>query len=127
MANAVFGTVPAKLDYLVYQGDTWTPGSIIATQSGVPINFTGWSAKMEVRSTTSGDLVLTFATTPAAGQGLITLSSIGAITPSLTDVQSAAVATGDYKCDLQMTSPTAAKTTYTNGTFTVTSDVTQNF
>jgi hypothetical protein len=113
--------LPQNIDYEVWQGDTFAPGIITADISGTPINFTGYSAKIELRGLITGDVALTL-TSPSSG---ITLSSAGVITITMTAAQTDALL-GDYKYDLQITSPTAAIRTYTFGVISVYNDNTAN-
>ncbi len=114
--------LPQQIDYEVWQGDTWLPGTITASLNGTPINFTGYSAKMEIRHAISREIVLTLTSTPAFG---ITLSSAGVITLSMTAAQTSALL-GEYVYDLQITYPSGTIRTYTYGTITVYLDATAN-
>jgi hypothetical protein len=114
--------LPQQIDYEVYQGDTWLPGTITAKLSGTPIDFTGYTAKMEIRHAISREIVLTLTSTPAAG---ITISSVGVITLSMTAAQTSALL-GEYSYDLQITYPSGIIKTYTFGTITVYLDATAN-
>ena len=112
--------LPSKVDYELWKGDTWEPGTITASISGVPVNFTGYTAKMEIRNAISNSVVLTLEN----GSG-ITLSTVGVITIVMTAVQTAALI-GDYNYDLQITDTSSKKRTYTYGTIGVTADTTDN-
>jgi hypothetical protein len=114
--------LPQNIDYELWQGDTWAPGTITATVSGTPINFTGYTATMEIRNAISNDVALTLTSTPAAG---ITLTSLGVITITMTATQTNALL-GEYSYDLQITSPTSVIKTYTYGTISVLQDNTNN-
>jgi len=116
----IVSILPAKVDYEIWQGDTWEPGTITATISGTPINFTGYTAKMEIRNAISNDVALTLQN----GSG-ITLSSVGVITIVMTATQTSGLI-GDYKYDLQITDTGSKKRTYTNGFITVLADSTDN-
>lgn len=117
----IIANLPTQIDYEIWQGDTWTPGTITATISGTPINFTGWTATMEIRNAISNDVALTLTSTPAAG---ITLTSIGVITLSMTSTQTNTLL-GRYSYDLEMTNGAAIRT-YTYGTIEVKNDTTAN-
>lgn len=116
----IVSILPAKVDYELWQGDTWEPGTITASISGTVINFTGYTAKMEIRNAISNDVILTLQN----GSG-ITLSTLGVITIVMTAVQTSALI-GDYKYDLQITDTSSKKRTYTYGTIGVTADTTDN-
>lgn len=114
--------LPEKIDYSLWKGDTWAPGTLTASLSGTPINFTGYTGKMEIRNVNSGDLALTL-TSPSSG---ITLSSAGVITLTMTAAQTNALL-GEYAYDLQIThTASGAIETYTYGIITVTDDATAN-
>lgn len=114
--------LPQNIDYELWQGDTFAPGTITATVSGTPINFTGYAATMEIRNAISNDVSLTLTSTPAAG---ITLTSLGVITITLTAAQTNALL-GEYNYDLQITNASNEIRTYTYGAITVKNDVTAN-
>lgn len=116
----IISILPAKVDYELWRGDTWEPGTITASISSVPVNFTGYTAKMEIRNAISNGVALTL----EVGSG-ITLSTVGVITIVMTAVQTSEL-TGDYNYDLQITDTSAKKRTYTYGTICVSSDTTDN-
>lgn len=115
-------TLPANINYTLVKGDTWLPGTITADINGTPINFTGYSAKLEIRPNLSGSPTKTL-TSPSSG---ITLSSSGVITLSMTAAETNAIPVGEYKYDLQITSGAGAVRTYSYGTITIVTDVTAN-
>lgn len=117
---SVISIVPANVNYEIWQGDTFEPGTITATISSTPVNFTGYTAKMEIRNAISNDVVLTLQN----GSG-ITLSSIGVITIVMTAAQTS-VLIGEYKYDLEITDTLSKKRTYTSGVITVAADTTNN-
>ena len=119
-------TTPANINYTLWQGDTWAPGTLTvyngSATSGNEVNFTGASGKMEIRQTLSGDVVQTL-TSPSSG---ITLTSLGVITVTMTDEQTTAIQPGEYKYDLQVTFAGGTVKTYTYGSLTVQADTTAN-
>jgi len=121
MASIVQFT-PQNVDYTIWQGDTWQPGTITVTASGTPIDFTGWTATMEIRNAISNDVALTLTSNPAAG---IAMSSVGVITLSMTATQTSALI-GEYRYDLQTTNTSGAIRTFLYGVINVTSDTTAN-
>ena len=112
--------LPGEVHYELWRGDTWQPGTITASINGTPINFTGYTSKMEIRNKISGELALTL----TSGDG-ITMSSVGVITISMTAAQTNALL-GRYKYDLEVTAADSTKKTYTYGTITVMEDNTNN-
>lgn len=118
----IISILPSKVYYELWQGDTWEPGTITASISGTPIDFTGYTAKMEIRNINSGDVAVTL-TSPSGG---ITMSSIGVIAITMTAVQTNTLL-GEYAYDLQIThTATGVIRTYTSGVITVISDKTEN-
>lgn len=120
MANLIQNG-PQNIDYELWQGDTWNPGTITATVAGTPVNFTGYTATMELRNAISNDVALTL-TSPSSG---IALTSLGVITITMTAAQTNDLL-GVYNYDLQITNTSNEIRTYTYGTITVGSDVTAN-
>ncbi len=112
--------LPAEINYELWQGDTWEPGTITARENGVPINLTGYTAKMEIRHSVSNDVVLTLQT----GSG-ITMTSLGVINITMTAAQTAQLV-GQYLYDLQITDTSSRIRTYTHGLITVMFDTTNN-
>lgn len=118
----IIETVPQQVDYKLWQGDTWAPGTITAKINNVAIDFTGYSAKLEIRTKVSGDLVKTL----TSSGGGITMSSVGVITITMTAAETSAIPAQDYNYDLQITAPSTAITTYTYGNIAIVSDITAN-
>lgn len=118
----IIKTVPVQIDYEHRQGDTWQPGTITCDVSGTVINFTGWTATMELRSAISNDVSLTLTSTPPVG---ITMTTLGVITLSMTAEQTK-VLLGEYRYDLELTRPDGSIKTFTYGTITITKDTTEN-
>ena len=115
----IIANLPTQIDYEIWQGDTWTPGTITATLSGSPIDFTGYTATMEIRNAISNDVAVTL--TSSSG---IVLTSLGVITVSMTATQTNGLL-GRYSYDLEMTNGAAIRT-YTYGTIEVKNDTTVN-
>lgn len=125
-------TTPATINYTHKKGDTWAPepftvydGGTITNGvlvGGTPRNFTGYTGRMQIKTTLSSDVVITLTT---GGSG-ITLSSLGVVTLTMTPTQTADIAAGDYKYDMQTTSPTGVIKTWIEGSFTIVTDVTAN-
>jgi hypothetical protein len=118
----IVNSLPAQIDYEIWQGDTWFPGTITAKVNNVAIDFTGHSAKMEIRNAISKALVLTLTSDPSGG---IVLTDDGIITLSMTAAQTNDL-TGEYSYDLQIIYPNGNVRTYTWGTLTVLTDTTAN-
>jgi len=124
-------TTPAVINYIHKKGDDWTPDTITVYDGGAIVdgvvvggtvrNFTGYTGRLQIRTVLSNDVIITL--TNGAG---ITLSSLGVITLTMTAAQTAAIAAGDYKFDMQTTSGAGVIKTWIEGSFTIVTDVTAN-
>ena len=124
-------TTPAVINYTHKKGDDWTPDTITVYDGGTVVdgvvvggtvrNFTGYTGRLQIRTVLSNDIIITL--TNGAG---ITLSSLGVITLNMTAAQTAAIAAGDYKFDMQTTSGAGVIKTWIEGSFTIVTDVTAN-
>ncbi len=124
-------TTPAVINYIHKKGDDWTPDTITVYDGGTVVdgvvvggtvrNFTGYTGRLQIRTVLSNDVIITL--TNGAG---ITLSSLGVITLNMTAAQTAAIAAGDYKFDMQTTSGAGVIKTWIEGSFTIVTDVTAN-
>ena len=124
-------TTPAVINYIHKKGDDWTPDTITVYDGGTVVdgvvvggtvrNFTGYTGRLQIRTVLSNDIIITL--TNGAG---ITLSSLGVITLTMTAAQTAAIAAGDYKYDMQTTSGAGVIKTWIEGSFTITTDTTAN-
>ena len=109
-------TIPPQL-----RGDTW-PGiaSISISTSGVPVNLSAASIKMQLREDVDSPVVLELST----DNGLIVitnpLSGIFQIPPTIINIPF-----GTYNYDIQVTFPIGVVTTYIAGTWQITPDITQ--
>jgi hypothetical protein len=124
-------TTPAVINYIHKKGDDWTPDTITVYDGGTVVdgvvvggtvrNFTGYTGRLQIRTVLSNDVIITL--TNGAG---ITLSSLGVITLTMTATQTAAIAAGDYKFDMQTTSGAGVIKTWIEGSFTIVTDTTAN-
>ena len=124
-------TTPAVINYIHKKGDDWTPDTITVYDGGTVVdgavvggtvrNFTGYTGRLQIRTVLSNDVIITL--TNGAG---ITLSSLGVITLTMTAAQTAAIAAGDYKYDMQTTSGAGVIKTWIEGSFTIVTEVTAN-
>lgn len=117
----IVSNLPQQIDYEIWQGDTWTPGTITAKVNNQVIDFTGYAAKMEIRNAISNEVILTL-TSPSSG---IALTDQGIITLSMTSTQTNSL-NGQYIYDLQVISPTGNIRTYIFGSITVLLDITNS-
>lgn len=114
------------LDLLIEQGATFTWPMVWKDDAGVPINLTGYTARMHVRFTLAAPVTLLELTTL---NGRITLGTTGGqITLSLTATETAALLDwpankGVY--DLEMVSSGGQVTRLLKGTITLDPEVTR--
>jgi hypothetical protein len=111
---------PAEYEIVCYQGATLDK-TFTAAQDGTPINWTGYTAKLQVRRYPDSDAVLTLAT---GGQGITTLTNDGKVSIVATATQTGAITAGNYVYDLELTSGTYV-VRLVQGAFTVQAQVTQ--
>jgi len=102
------------------EGDTWVFNSVVDTD-GFPWDFTGYTAKMQVReSTVSTGTLLNLSTS-----NYITLNSLGQISITVPSTVMANVKDGRFVYDLEVTSAGGVKTTLLQGSFIVSPQVTE--
>jgi len=103
------------------QGATFDK-TFTVTQNGTAVNWTGYTAKMQVRryANLNETAVLTLTT---GGGGITTLTNDGKIIITATATQTAAITAGNYVYDIELTSGTY-KVRILQGRFTVTPQVT---
>ena len=107
-----------KYNFTLEQGTTFNR-EITVQESGSAMNLTGYTPRMQMRSThDSSTIALTFtATVSNAAQGKIQLSA--------TDSATAAVEEGIYVYDLEIESSSSGVTRLMEGKVTVTPEVTR--
>lgn len=82
----------ARNGVLVYKAS----GKPVPEADKVPVDYTGCTARMQVRRDIGhADVLLTFSTEPQAGQGRITLGADGAVELYLSHTQTGALPFGD--------------------------------
>ena len=89
---------PGRYNITVYQGTTFALSPVWKVDN-LPVNLTGYSAKMQVRDI-SNNLIVELST--SNGKIVIT-PGIGQIALALTAAQTAALAVGNYNYDLNLT------------------------
>ena len=111
---------PGTYNIMCYQGATLDK-SFTATNDDVPINWTGYTAKMQVRQyiNTTDTAVLTLTT----GSGITAGANDGKVIITATATQTAAIPQGNYVYDLELTSG-AYVVRFLQGRFTVDGQVT---
>jgi hypothetical protein len=112
---------PGIYNVQCWQGADWDRTFTIS-QSGVPLNLTGYSAAMQVRESADADTYLLSLTN---GTGITLGGTAGTITVAITSAQSSAIAAGSYSYDLEIVSNGGAVTRLLQGSFNVVGNVTR--
>jgi len=107
---------------IIDQGATWTVNIVYYDYNNVPVDLTGYSARMQLRSKYDSSAVLTLST--ATGEIVIT-GPTGQIAITASATQTQAIASGIYVYDLELTSG-AEITRLIQGQMTVRENVTAN-
>lgn len=119
-------TTPAKLKFTIYQGATFRKRLTWKAPSGTPIDLTGCTARMQVRSEVESDVVLLNLTTENGG---ITLGgSAGTVDLYLGAVATAAITWDGGVFDLEIIHPGAQPddvTRIAQGSISVSPEVTR--
>lgn len=112
---------PGVYNVSCWQGADWDR-TFTVSQNSVPLNLSGYSARMQVRESADADGYL-LSLTDASG---ITLGgTAGTITVAITSAQSSAVAAGAYSYDLEIISNGGTVTRLLQGSFVVVGNVTR--
>jgi hypothetical protein len=99
----------------------WQKENPVGSGLFVPVDLTGFSAKMQVRKNTGSPVIIELSTT----NGRITIDAAnGKITLSLSATDTAALASGMYKYDLDLTSPSSFVIRFVQGNFEVSGQIT---
>ena len=107
---------------VIDQGATWTVNIVYYDSNNVPVNLTGYTARMQLRSKYDSTAALTLST--ATGEIVIT-GPTGQIAITATATQTQAINPGLYLYDLELTSG-AEITRLIQGQLTVRENVTAN-
>lgn len=115
-----------KYKFFVEQGSTFRKTFVWKTknQAGtfVPVNLTGWQARMQVRtSVTASSTILNLTN----GSGITLGGAAGSIEIHLTATQTAALVAGTFVYDLELVSPTGEVDRKLKGAFVVDPEVTR--
>lgn len=104
------------------QGADWYITFVYQDSTGTPINITGYTAALQLRSEPSD---LTSALSLTSGSGITITGSTGTLAVHATAVQTGAIVAGYYYYDLEITSGTAIVTRLVQGQIQVTAQVTR--
>ena len=105
------------------QRDTFSRVLTWTNNAKVPHNLTGYTAKMQVRSSAESDIVLLELSTT---NGYIVLGgTAGTITLTVPAANMSIISAGQYEYDLELVSPNGQKTTIVEGNFKIKAQVTR--
>ena len=112
---------PGLYDITCFQGADYDK-TFTVSQDGTALNWTGFSARMQVRTGADASAtLLSFSN----GSGITLGGTAGTILLSITNAQSAAVPSGSYAYDLELISGSSAVTRILQGAFNVVGNVTR--
>jgi hypothetical protein len=112
---------PAIYNVTMYQGATFDL-SLTWNVNSSPVNLTGYTSRMQVRSSFASDTAILNLT---SGSGITLGGTAGTILINATAATTAGVATGQYVYDLELISGGSAVTRLIQGTFIVDPEVTK--
>jgi len=112
---------PGTYDITCWQGADYDK-TFTATQDGTALNWSGYSARMQVREAADSTATLLSLTD---GSGITLGGTAGTIAVAITNAQSAAVSAGSYAYDLELISNGSAVTRLLQGAFNVVGNVTR--
>jgi len=114
---------PGTYNITVWQGADYDK-TFTVTQNGTALNWTGYSARMQVRNSSDATATL-LSLTNTAGSGITLGGTAGTIAIAITSTQSAAISAGSYAYDLELVSSGNIVTRLLQGGFTVSGNVTR--
>ena len=112
---------PGRYNITVYKGTTFQLSPVWKVDN-LPVNLTGYSAKMQVRQFTDSSVAVELST----DNGKIVINAgLGQINMTLTAAQTTALTANSYQYDLNLTSPDGYVYKILQGAFVVNESVTQ--
>lgn len=112
---------PSTYNLTVWQGADFDQ-TFTVTQNGTALNFTGYSARMQVREAADSTAYLLSLTN---GSGITLGGTAGTIAVAITNAQSSAISAGSYAYDLELVAGAGTITRLLQGAFTVIGNVTR--
>ena len=112
---------PGDYDITAYQGADYDQ-SFTVSQGGTALNWTGYTAQMQVREAADSTAYLL---SLANGSGITLGGTAGTILVNISNAQSAAISAGSYAYDLELISGSSAVTRILQGAFNVVGNVTR--
>lgn len=104
------------------QGADWYINFVYQNPAGTPVNITGYTAALQVRTS---PLAKTAVLTLTSGSGLTITGATGTIAAHATNAQTTDITNGKYAYDLEITSPLGIVTRLVQGTIEVSPQVTR--
>jgi hypothetical protein len=121
MSITIKVNLPYHRDWEIYQGTYWSRLFIYKDANGNPIDLTGWTAKMDIRTKKGGDLLYSL----AIGSGIVNGGTNGTIAWTLTIAQTTTLK-GSPVYDLVLTNAGATQAfAILTGNLNITQRVTQ--
>lgn len=112
---------PGDYDITCYQGADYDQ-SFTVSQGGTALNWTGFTARMQVREAADSTAYLL---NLVNGSGITLGGTSGTILVNISNAQSAAVNAGSYAYDLELISASSVVTRILQGAFNVIGQVTR--
>jgi hypothetical protein len=113
---------PGAYNITAYQGADFDQ-SFTVTQGGTALNWTGYTARMQVRE--AADATATLIDLNTSGSGITLGGTAGTILVNITSTQTAAVDAGSFVYDLELVSSGSQVTRLLQGAFNVVGNVTR--
>lgn len=110
------------LQWTAGQGETWNLNLLWKDSAGTPVNLTGYSARMQARSTYAATAT---ALSITAGSGITLGGTAGTIAISVPAATTAALGAASYVFDLEVESGAGVVTRLVEGNLIVTPEVTR--
>jgi len=112
---------PGTYNFTLYQGADFDQ-TFTVTQGGTALNFTGYSAAMQVREAADSTATLLSLTSDS---GITLGGTAGSVAVVITSAQSSAISSGSYAYDLELISGSNIVTRLLQGSFNVLGNVTR--
>jgi hypothetical protein len=112
---------PGTYNITAYQGADFDQ-QFVVSQGGTALNWTGYTAAMQVREAFDSPTTLLSLTN---GSGITLGGTAGTITVAITNAQSAAIPAGSFSYDLELIAGAGQVTRILQGSFNVVGNVTR--
>jgi hypothetical protein len=113
---------PGTFDITCFQGADFDQ-QFVVSQGGTALNWTNFTARMQVRE--AADATATLLSLSTGGSGIVLGGTAGTIALSITNAQSAAVSAGSFAYDLELQAGDGQVTRLLQGSFNVVGNVTR--